>query len=348
MIFAIFLSLSSAVMAQSTMKLHGEYPAAVKGDMMYLYNPAEHGVCDSTKVVGGKFSFALEDVVPGEFLLKHKANTHESLLLYLDNYDTKVRITSSFKKADVMGNPTHTIVSNVNAKLMYSDAKELFLPFDPTRTLLKGIAEQKNMASAMVLDKYLEVYYIQFKMDEIKQFYDSLPEGVKQSTAGTDFYKQFSQKYASIVKFAKGAILPDFTLNTPDGKPVTLSQFVKGKKAVLVDFWASWCAPCRAKNPELRMLLQDYKDQGFDVLAVSVDKSAESWKQAMKDDGVTWTQVSDLLERKSPVYQTYYIDATGVPLTFLVDDHCRILETRNSGLLDHFRSTIEKYFQLNY
>lgn len=344
----ICLLFCTTIVAQNKMALHGEYQGAQKGDILSLYDPTSKADIDSALVKNGKFTFKMQNIQPGEYVLKHNANRREALLLYLDNYDTNIVIGDSFKKASVTGNPTHIVVSNLNEKLMYADAKELFVPFAQTRDLLKNVAERKDMASAMVLDKYLEVYYVQFSMDEIKQLYDGLVETAKQSIAGKNFYKKFDQKYTSIVRFKKGAVLPDFTLNTPDGKPITLSQFVKGKKAVLVDFWASWCAPCRAKNPELRMLLQDYKDQGLDVLAVSIDKDAKNWKQAIKDDQVTWTQVSDLKERKSPVFQAYYIDATGVPLTFLVDENCRILENRDSGLGDHFRDTIEKYFHLNF
>jgi thiol-disulfide isomerase/thioredoxin len=109
---------------------------------------------------------------------------------------------------------------------------------------------------------------------------------------------------------------PDFTLNTPEGKPLSLSS-LKGK-VVLIDFWASWCRPCRAANPEIVALYTKYKTKKFTVLSVSLDSDLESWKKAIASDGLIWpNHVSDLKQWDTPMTQLYNFNS--IPHTVLVD-----------------------------
>jgi peroxiredoxin len=124
---------------------------------------------------------------------------------------------------------------------------------------------------------------------------------------------------------AEGAVAPDFTLNTPAGEAVSLSSF-KGKY-VLVDFWASWCQPCRQENPNVVKAYNAYNAKGFEVVSVSVDRDAEAWKKAIKEDGLTWTQV--LATEESGVAKTYSIQQ--IPTTFLLDKEGKIVAKNLRG-----------------
>lgn len=146
----------------------------------------------------------------------------------------------------------------------------------------------------------------------IEPMYDRLSSSVKKTLLGQE-YRKFLQDRKSLIA---GATSRDFTQNDTAGKPVNLSSF-KGKY-VLLEFWASWCGPCRKENPNLVQIYKDFKDENFTILAVSLDgaKSKNAWIKAIKDDGLSWTHVSDLKKWDNAVAKLYSINA--IPQNFLI------------------------------
>lgn len=123
------------------------------------------------------------------------------------------------------------------------------------------------------------------------------------------------------VKVQIGQVAPDFKLPTPEGKDLALSS-LRGK-VILVDFWAAWCRPCRMENPNVVNVYNKYKNNGFDVLGVSLDRTKDAWVQAIKDDGLAWNHVSDLKFWQSAPAQTYGVSA--IPFSVLLDKQGKII-----------------------
>jgi peroxiredoxin len=128
---------------------------------------------------------------------------------------------------------------------------------------------------------------------------------------------------------AIGAEAPNFTQQTPDGKQVSLADY-RGKY-VLVDFWASWCGPCRQENPAVIKAYNAYKGRKFDILSVSLDKEdgRDKWLKAIQDDQLTWTQVSDLHGWQNEVAKRYGVQS--IPQNFLIDPTGKIVATNLHG-----------------
>jgi peroxiredoxin len=150
-----------------------------------------------------------------------------------------------------------------------------------------------------------------------------MSEKLRLSYDGQSLYKLLNADKIT----AMGAPAPNFTQNDVNGKAVSLSDY-KGKY-VLVEFWASWCSPCRAESPNLLKQYAAFKDKGFEILGVSVDSDKAKWLDAIKKDGLTWPQISDLKGWDNEARKVYGI--SGVPANFLVNPEGKIIGSHLVG-----------------
>ncbi|MDR3094047.1 MAG: AhpC/TSA family protein [Bacteroidales bacterium] len=136
---------------------------------------------------------------------------------------------------------------------------------------------------------------------------------------------QMTKKKLSATKnTVKGQLFTDFEMNTPENTPATLSDYAGKGTYLLIDFWASWCRPCRIANPQLVEIYRKYKDKGFDIVGVSLDKNKSDWTKAIADDQLTWHHLSDLQFWDSKAAKLYSI--TSIPYAILLDKDGKIIE----------------------
>lgn len=161
-----------------------------------------------------------------------------------------------------------------------------------------------NLLQSNVLDK-----------DKYYNTYVQVAQKLKKEWPDYSHAADFIQYVDKLKLTAIGQPAPEIALPNPQGQVVKLSS-MRGKY-VLVDFWAKWCGPCRAENPNVVRAYQKYKDKGFTVFGVSLDRNKEDWLQAIQEDHLTWTHVSDLKYWQSEAAKTYNI--TGIPFSVLLD-----------------------------
>ena len=154
------------------------------------------------------------------------------------------------------------------------------------------------------------------------EVYNSLIEGTREYAATAPQFVAIDSYLAPIRATMPGQPAPELMFNTPEGQPLALSS-LRGK-TVLIDFWASWCGPCRRENPNVKRVYDKYKDQGFEIYGVSLDKGKAKWVEAIQKDGLPWLHVSDLQGWGSAAAKIYSV--TSIPQTFLVGPDGTILE----------------------
>lgn len=181
-------------------------------------------------------------------------------------------------------------------------------------TTEKYIEEHPKALISMLL---LEGFFTspQPDVEKIKTLYGKMDSDLKNSKIG----KKVEQKISETKVVSIGKKAPEFSAADPNGKQVSLSESLG--KVTIIDFWASWCGPCRAENPNVVALYNDYKDKGLKIIGVSLDRpgQANKWKEAIAKDGLTWTQVSNLKFWQDPIAELYGIQS--IPATFILDQN---------------------------
>ncbi len=161
------------------------------------------------------------------------------------------------------------------------------------------------------------------------------------SIKNSSSFNQIKRRLVTLEKSAIGKQFLDFTTKDLNGKKVKFSSFI-GKKYVLLDFWASWCIPCRKENPNILKVYNKYKDKGFDVVAVSLNKDKDKWLKAIKEDGLPWHHISDLLGWNSYSVNTYGVSA--VPHSVLISPEGKIIakNLRGRKLKNYISNLLDK------
>jgi thiol-disulfide isomerase/thioredoxin len=335
------LFLSSCGSSDNQFELIGNADVS-DGTMIYVLQADQNNqpyIKDSTSVQSNSFKFKGISSTPQiSYIQVQGVNGY--VLAILENGDIKADIyKDSISKSKVYGtksnddfikykSETKSLVDVMNN--ISSDAQNAIMSGDVVTAMELEKEYNSKEREVMLyewdfivdnLDSYmsallLEVFMIENKVnkDSIIDVYESFSNRIKVSDVGKNIADLLSQFEDPI---EVGEIAPDFTAPSIDGPDITLSNVLLDNKVTLLDFWAAWCRPCRIENPNLVRLHKKYKDAGFDIIGVSLDRTREQWEQAVIDDNLPWTQVSNLNFWNDPVARRYSIRA--IPQSYLLN-----------------------------
>jgi peroxiredoxin len=179
-------------------------------------------------------------------------------------------------------------------------------------------ANPKALISALVLDRAIATKAV--SLSEIEGIYDTMSEEIKSSPSGKKILEgieKLKKSEEAGKNSSVGAVAPDFSGPNPEGKVIALKD-VMGK-VTLIDFWAGWCRPCRAENPNIVAVYKKYHDKGLNILGVSLDRTDKAWKKAIEEDGLEWNHISNIAYFDDEIAKLYNVEA--IPAAFLLDEN---------------------------
>jgi thiol-disulfide isomerase/thioredoxin len=359
--FGLMLAVQAGLLVQSgtaqsvraqganTFHITGQLKNVQANHIYLIYISDNKQVLDSAAVTNGAYSFTGEITDGGPATLldvspRNRPTPRDVARIYLSPESISISHVDSFSNAVVTGSAVNADYQAITAAEKPYEQREMsMMPAYQAARQAKDEATAKSIeAQAKIIDKAVDdsvyapfvrnhpqspmvLYVLQLyaKNDPdapaLRSLFDGLSPAVKGSTGG----KAFADKLAIAAKTSIGATAMDFTQNDTTSKPVSLSAF-RGRY-VLVDFWASWCGPCRMENPNVVSAYTKYHPKGFDILSVSLDRPGDKdkWLKAIYADKLAWTHVSDLQFWQNAVAVEYGVGS--IPQNFLIDPQGKII-----------------------
>jgi peroxiredoxin len=314
---------------------------------------------DSVQVKEGKFAFTGKVDMPEVYYLKVKnvdgafpffiENGILNMKVYADSVDKSV-VTGSASQDAFVAYRKDESKYNLKMEALYGDymkakethdtvaQKKVETAYDSVQNAQSAFTKDyilKNGKSVVAAYLAISNSYA-YSLEDLK----AINKAFDPSIANSAYVKKLAERETILTKVEVGQPAPEFTMNDTTGKPISLSS-LKGQ-VVLVDFWASWCSPCRAENPNVVAAYKRFNSKGFTVLGVSLDTDKGKWLQAISKDGLTWTQVSDLIGWENAAAKEYGV--MSIPANFLLDKDGKIIgnSLRGDALVNKLEEVLGK------
>ena len=323
--------------------INGTIDGAKDGDYVYMryYDGREAFTLDSAIVKNGKFEFKgmPDSVFAPKFIIYGDETQDINATVFIEDGAIKVDMAKGNSK--VSGTPSNDAFAAFIEK--YSGFENQMNTIATTFRTDTTLTDVQRDSLIKVYDKVSEecmdyvyaqteaninnavgAYMLQsngfsFEVEKTKALLDKLPQNYLSSSSMSRLKEYVDNAMNTVV----GKKYIDFSMNTPEGETVKLSDFVSKNKYTLIDFWASWCGPCRQEMPNVVAAYKEFKSKGFGIVGVSLDKDADKWKQAIKELNITWPQMSDLKAWQCEGAALYGVRA--IPATVLVDQEGNII-----------------------
>lgn len=233
--------------------------------------------------------------------------------------------------------------SENNEKYMTAMQSQDTLTIKALQDEMKKFQDEMNNASINFVkknkDAFISILLLEnllnsktLEIEEVNKHFNNFDKTLLETKAG----KKLEKTIKTLTSVVIGKKAPDFSAKNPEGKEVSLKESLG--KVTIIDFWASWCGPCRAENPNVVAIYNQYHEKGLNIIGVSLDKDAAKWKEAIAKDGLTWNQVSNLKFWQEPIAELYNVKA--IPAMFILDANGTIVAKDLKG--DALKAKIEE------
>ena len=340
-------ALNSAIKAEDVI-IKGKIEGIKKGRLYLITRSSEEkndtlGFCDFKR---GKFALeasAAEPVVAqlmvegfsgGFMLFAEPGVTYQAYLSGGDNFYIKGgRLNDSYTAHMKVSDSLNVVITGMQQRYDAMRAAKKFRSASMVNDSLRREQEKLRGLTSAFLDSndnlimaytvYSNIVMRDAGLGETRRLYGTLGSGAR----ATQYGRMIEERIARMAKTEGGAQAPDFTLPDLQGNPVTMSG-VKGKIKI-IDFWASWCGPCRLNNPTLRKIYEEFHPKGLEIIGVSLDTNKAAWEKAIAKDELSWINVSSLKGWKCELVSLYSVK--GIPALFVLDENNNIIATGLKG-----------------